>query len=285
MMAPVDPETFRAESRDRWERAAPGWAATREALQRAAAEVSAWLVDAVEPQPGQTVLELAAGAGDTGLLAAERVGPEGRVIITDGAEAMVDVARARAQELGLGNVELRPMEAEWIDLPAASVDGVLCRWGYMLLVDPETALRETRRVLRPGSSVALAAWDAPEQNPWLAVAGREAVRAGLWEPPMPGDPGPFALGDPARIEELLQAAGFDEVEVGALDLTFEAESLDAWWDHTLRTSTWLSDPLERLSPAEHYAFREAFDAAYAPWVDDRGAVRLPARTLVASATA
>jgi SAM-dependent methyltransferase len=284
MMGPVDPEAFRAESRDRWERAAPGWAATREALQRAAAGVSAWLVDAVDPQPGQTILELAAGPGDTGLLAAERVGPDGRVIITDGAEAMVEVARARAQELGVSNVELRPMEAEWIDLTAASVDGVLCRWGYMLLVDPEAALRETRRVLRPGGRVALAAWDAPERNPWLAVPGREAVRAGLWEPP--GDqPGPFALSDPARMEELLQAAGFDDIEVGALDLTFEAQSLDAWWDHTVRSSTWLSDALARLPPAEHYRFRDAVDAAYAPWVGADGAVRLPARTLVASATA
>ena len=281
----MDAETFRAESRDRWERAAPGWAATRETMQRAAAGVSAWLVDTVDPRPGQTILELAAGAGDTGLMAAERVAPDGRVIITDGAEAMVDVARARAEELGIRNVELRPMEAEWIDLPAASVDGVLCRWGYMLLADPEAALRETRRVLRPGGRVALAAWDAPERNPWLAVPGREGVRAGLWEAPAKGDPGPFALGDPARIEELLAAAGFADVEVGALDLTFEAPSLDAWWDYTVRTSTWLSDGLARLSPAEHYAYRDAVDKGYAEWVGANGAVRLPARTLVAQATA
>jgi SAM-dependent methyltransferase len=284
MMAPVDPETFRVESRDRWERAAPGWAARREALQRAAAGVSAWLVDAVDPRPGQTILELAAGAGDTGLLAAERVGPEGRVIITDGAEAMVEVARARAQELGAGNVETRAMEAEWIDLAAASVDGVLCRWGYMLLADPEAALRDTRRVLRPGGRLALAAWDAPERNPWLSVIGREAVRAGLWELD-PGAPGPFAFAEPGRIEELLAAAGFADAQTGTVDLTFEAPSLDAWWEHSVTTSTWLSDALERLPPAEHYAFRDAVDAAFAPWVQPDGTVRLPGRTLVASASA
>jgi SAM-dependent methyltransferase len=155
----------------------------------------------------------------------------------------------------------------------------------MLLVDPEAALRETRRVLRPGGRAALAAWDAPERNPWLAVPGREGVRAGLWEPPVKGDPGPFALGDPAQIEELLEAAGFYDVEVGALDVTFEAPSLDAWWEHTVRTSTWLSDALARLSPAEHYAYRDAVDRGYAEWVDAEGAVRLPGRTLVASATA
>ena len=284
MMAPVDPEIFRAESRDRWERAAEGWAASREALGRAAAGVSAWLVDAVDPQPGQTILELAAGLGDTGLEAAERVGPEGKVIITDGAAAMVEAARTRAEAIGARNVEARAMEAEWIDLSAASVDGVVCRWGYMLLADPEAALRETRRVLRPGGRLALAVWDAPDRNPWLSVTGREAVRAGLWEVD-PDQPGAFTLADRDRLEDLLATAGFGDVEIGALDLTFEADSVDLWWDHTLRTSTWLTDALARLSPAEHYTFREAFDAAYAPWTDDRGAVRLPGRTLVAAASA
>jgi len=155
MMAPMDAETFRATSRERWESAAEGWARHREAMQRDAMPVSQWLLDAIDPQPGQTILELAAGPGDTGLLAAQRVAPDGRAIITDGADAMVEVARARAQELGVENVELRAMEAEWIDLPAASVDGVVCRWAYMLLADPEAALRETRRVLRPGGRVAL----------------------------------------------------------------------------------------------------------------------------------
>ena len=57
------------------------------------------------------------------------------------------------------------MEAEWIDLPTASVDGVLCRFGYMLLADPEAALRETRRVLKPGGRVALAVWDDLDAQP------------------------------------------------------------------------------------------------------------------------
>ena len=64
------------------------------------------------------------------------------------------------------NVEFQVWGAEWIDLPVASVDAVLCRWGYMLMADPLAALRETRRVLRPGGRLALAVWDAASANPW-----------------------------------------------------------------------------------------------------------------------
>ena len=288
MMAPMagfDAETFREESRERWERIASGWAAAREALQREAAPVSAWLIEAIEPQPGQTVLELAAGPGDTGLMAAQRVAPGGKAIITDGAEAMVEVAQARAVELGIENVEVRQMEAEWIDLSAASVDGVLCRWGYMLLADPEAALRETRRVLRPGGRVALSAWDAPERNQWLERGHRIAVERGLVPPPEPGAPGAFALAAPGRIEELLEAAGFDDVVVEAIDLTVGAPSLDAWWQRTLQTSAWMAQAVAGLSPADHYVFRDVLDDAYREFVGDDGRVAIPGRTLVAAAGA
>jgi SAM-dependent methyltransferase len=281
----MDAEAYRADSRDRWEAAAAGWREHRETMQRDAMEVSGWMLEAAGLQPGHTVLELAAGPGDTGLLVAELVAPGGRVIITDGAEAMVEIARARAKEVGATNVELRTMEAEWIDLPAASVDAVLARWGYMLLADPEAALRETRRVLRPGGRVALAAWDAAEHNPWLTRIGKVLIDRGLMEPDPPGTPGPLAFAVPGRIEELLDAAGFDDIEVQAIDLEFHAGSLDAWWEQAVGTSGRVSGIVARLSPAEHYQLRDAVDAAYAEFVRSDGSVAVPGRTLVAAASA
>jgi SAM-dependent methyltransferase len=281
----MDAEAYRADSRERWEAAAPGWGEYRESLQRDTMEVSRWLIDAAGLQPGHTVLELAAGTGDTGLMAAELVEPGGRAIITDGAEAMVELARARAKEVGATNVEVRPMEAEWIDLPAASVDAVLSRFGYMLLADPEAALRETRRVLRPGGRVALAAWDAAEHNPWLTRIGQVMIERGLMERDPPGTPGPLAFGVPGRIEELLDAAGFDDAEVQPLDLVFHAHGLDEWWDHAVGTSARISRALAGVSPAEHYQLRDAVDAAYAPFVRPDGSVAIPGRALVAAASA
>jgi SAM-dependent methyltransferase len=282
----MDAEAYRADARERWEAAAPGWAREREAFQRDAMVVSQWLLDAADLQPGHTVLELAAGPADTGLMAAELVKPGGKAIITDNSEGMLEAARARAKEVGATNVEIRPMEAEWIDLPTASVDAVLCRWGYMLLADPEAALRETRRVLRPGGRVALAAWGGPEQNPWLSLMGKVMIDRGLVEPEPPDTPGPLAFGRrPGQIEELLDAAGFDDIVVEPLDFAMHAESLDAWWDHAIATSGRFSRVVADLEPAEHYKLRDAVDEAYAPYVTAGGSVEIPARALLAAASA
>jgi SAM-dependent methyltransferase len=281
----MDAEAYRADSRERWETAAAGWARERASFQRDAIPVSQWLLDAARLQPGHTVLELAAGPADTGLMAAELVAPGGRAIITDNAEAMLEAAKARAEEVGATNVEIRPMEAEWIDLPTASVDAVLCRWGYMLLADPEAALRETRRVLRPGGRVALAAWAGPEHNPSFAVMGRVMVERGVVPKPDPDAPGPLAFGRPGVIEDLLDATGFDDIEVEPLDFAFHARDLDAWWTHTIGLSGSFTRAVEGLSPAEHYALRDAVDAGYAPYVRDDGTVEIPARALVAAASA
>jgi hypothetical protein len=140
-------------------------------------------------------------------------------------------------------------------------------------------------VLRPGGRVALAVWDRPEVNPWMAVMGRVMTERELGPTFAPDGPGPFAMSAPGVVRELLETAGFDEIEVEPLDLVFEAPSVDVWWDHVLQTSATTAEIVRGLAPAEHYALRDAVDAGYAPYVRDDGSVRLPARALAAAATA
>jgi SAM-dependent methyltransferase len=255
-------------------------------MSEATAPVSQWLVDALHLQPGQTVLELAAGPGETGLLAAQRIRPGGRLIATDASEEMVELIRARAAELGLqDDVDARVMEAEWLDQDAASVDAVLCRWGYMLLADPGASLRETRRVLRPGGRVSLAAWAGPERNPWSSAIGAELVGRGLMEPPEPGAPGQFAWADPSTIRRELQDAGFVDVEIDTVAFTFEYPDLDTWWDVQLDIAPTLGETISGISPAGRDDLRDALDARLAPFVGEGGGVMLPAATHVAAADA
>lgn len=275
----------RAHSRAGWERAAAGWGRWRAVQQDAAAPVSDWMIDAIAPQPGHVVLEVAAGAGETGFLAAELIRPGGHLICTDGAEAMLDIARARAKELGIENVEFTPMEAEWLDMGAASVDAILCRWGYMLLVDPEAGLRDARRVLRPGGRLAIAVWDDPAANP-LMTAGRTGLEAAGVAPAVdPGAPGPFALADRAAVRELLQDTGFTEVEVDAVDIVHHLASLDEAFEMQRALSPTLGAALPGLSPAQHTAVRDAMDGVLAPYAAADGTLAVPGRTLVAAASA
>jgi SAM-dependent methyltransferase len=280
-----DGEELRREIAEYWERAAPGWGAQRAPFQAAAEPVSQWLIEAVDPQPGLRLLELAAGPGDTGLMAAELLRPHGTLVLSDISEGMLDVARDRARQLGITNVEFKVMDAEWIDLPTADVDGVICRWGYMLMADPGAALRETRRVLKPGGTLALAVWAAPEDNPWGSVPNRELVKMGAMEPPEPGAPGPFAWQDAAVVEDALEEAGFVLAQIDQVDLTFRFPSLDDWWDSQLELSVRLRDAVARLTPAQRDDLRDAIDARLAGHVAADGSVALPARTHVAAASA
>ena len=280
------PDDFRAASRKRWGDQAAGWEARRDELRSATMPVSAWMIDAIDPQPGQTVLELGAGTGDTGLLAAELIEPGGTLICSDFAPEMLRTARRRADELGISNVRFKQIDAETsIDLEAASVDGVLCRWTYMLMADPGSALRETRRVLKPGARVALAAWAGPEDNLWSVLPNREMTERGVIEQGDPDSPNQFTWADDRLIVEQLQAAGFAEHHVEPLEFWMDYRSAADWWDSQSGMSTRFAAALRRAADDDVAAVRAAVERHAERFTTDAGTVRIPARTWLAWAAA
>lgn len=272
-------------SAEYWDEAAAGWRRRAELLRAHAAPVSDWLVGAIDPQPGERVLELAAGAGETSMLLARRVAPDGVVVCSDTSPAMLAAARERAQELGIENVEFAQLDLEWIDRPVASVDAAVCRWGYMLVAEPASALRETRRVVRPAGRLALAVWDAPERNPWATVPSAVLRGRGLMSPPTPGSPGPFALGDEQRLRALLEDAGFQEVHVDAVDLEEAHADFDSFWETRLDMSRALHDAVLSQPQPEIEEIRGEVAARLASYTAPDGRLAVPARTLVACASA
>ncbi len=284
-----DAEAYRERSLSGWEDASAGWIRHREELRRWGEAVSQALVEAVAPQPGERVLELAAGLGDTGLLAAELVAPVGSVLISDQAEGMVEGARARAAELGVANAEFRVLNAEWIDLPLASVDVVLCRYGFMLMADPGAALGEARRVLRSGGRIGLAVWDRIDANPWAGVPAAVLADHGLVGGPGAETtspvPGPFTLGDEEELRELLAGAGFAEIEIRPVEMTRRHPGFEGFWETTLDLSRSFHDAVMSQPEQEIEEIRDELRARLEPFTAPDGGVALPSRTLVARAEA
>ena len=281
----MDADEQRRQSREMWDAAAAGWERRDRWMRETSRPVSTWLVDALRLQPGHQVLELAAGTGDVGFLAAELILPGGRLISSDRSGPMLTVARARATALGLENVDFKLLDGEAIDLPLAAVDAVVCRWGYMLMADPAAGLRETRRVLRPGGRVALAVWDRIELNPWAQIPRDALIAHGLMAAPAPDEPGPFALSDPDRVGELLEQAGFADIELDAVDLRRPDADFATWWDGHLAMSTMARQAMAGADAATAAAVRAELEAAVAPFRQGDSSLVVPARTLVAAADA
>jgi ubiquinone/menaquinone biosynthesis C-methylase UbiE len=169
------------------------------------------LVEYALPQPGVRVLDLACGTGEPGISLARRVGPEGHVTGTDLSSELLEIASQRAKGKGLENFSTRQADAHQLPFADRTFDLATCRFGVMFFTDPERALTELRRVLRPDARACFAAWGPIEQPYWQTTMGIVHRHAGgtLLEA---GGADPFRFSKPASLSEVLRAAGFREVE-------------------------------------------------------------------------
>jgi ubiquinone/menaquinone biosynthesis C-methylase UbiE len=274
----IDLDAYRAQSLATWGEMAPGWQDRREWMLSITGRVNSWLVEKVDPQRGQSLLDIAAGTGDLGFAVAERVGEGGHVISSDFSPMMSDIARRNGEARGLTNIEYRVLDAEKMDLDDDNVDGVVCRWGYMLMADPAAALKETRRVLRDGGVLGFAVWMTPDRNPWAAVPAMTLVQRGHLPPPEPGAPGIFAMGDPDRIRELVTRAGFTEAELEEISFDFQYATFEDLWETLVRIAGPLAHVINALPDGELQASRAAIMQNVEAYRNPDGSYTVPAAT-------
>ncbi|HEU5082013.1 MAG TPA: methyltransferase domain-containing protein [Acidimicrobiales bacterium] len=250
-----------------WESVAEAWEANRQRVFDFFRATSDWLVEAIDPRPGQVVLEVAAGPGETGFLVAEAVGPTGRVISSDLAPTMVAAARRGAEARGLANVDCRMMDAQALDLEDDSVDAAISRLGLMLVPDPASAFRELRRVVRPGGTVAYAVIGAPDQNHWMATMIGALMQNG--HQPGTGNPfelgGPFGLAAPDVNAEMLRAAGFDDVRTEQISGVMTVADAEDYWATQSSLAGPVKATVERLTDDERAAVQATLADMIAPF--------------------
>ena len=225
--ATFDPAVYKRTTREQWQAAAAawdGWGST----------IETWLGGATERMltlaavgAGDHVLDVAAGAGGQTIRAARRVGPDGAVLATDIAPAILEYAAAAARREGLGNVATLELDGEELTLDDDSFDAVISRVGLIYLPDQHRALTESYRVLRSGGRVAAVVYSTPDRNAFFSVpVSIIRTRANLG-PPAPGQPGPFSLGAPGTIENAFAQAGFVDVIAERLEAPLRMETAEA----------------------------------------------------------
>jgi ubiquinone/menaquinone biosynthesis C-methylase UbiE len=217
---------------DMWDSVAPGWEASAQFVDGHLALATETLLDAAGIGEGDAVLALAAGPGGAGLAAAERVGPNGSVVLSDAAAEMVAVATRRAT--AHSHVSTAVFDQSEIAAEDGRFDAVISRHGLMFVEDGAGAVREAARVLRPGGRYAAMTWAARDLNPWLGLV-LDAVGEHFGVPfPPPNIRGPFSLDDAELLTSVLQDGGLVDVHVETVETPMHAASLEAWWERVLK---------------------------------------------------
>ena len=270
-----------------WEELAPAWLASEDHTEIVSARFGVAAMDRLAVRAGQRVLDIGCGSGATTLELARRVGPEGEAVGIDIAPAMVTAAQEHATAAGVGNASFFAADAQVEALGASPFDAAFSRFGVMFFADPHAAFANIRRALRPDGVLAFACWDNLFANEWMFVPGSAVVTATGSLPPMPGptDPGPFSLADPARVEAVLTAAGFTQIEV-----TPHAESIvlpEAQLESYVTLSRRVGPVREALRTADAETATRIDDAVRAALSErlDHGELRLSAAALVVHAHA
>jgi SAM-dependent methyltransferase len=283
--AQLDAVEFRAGQRRDWGNAAKGWHDWQELIVSSTAEVSKRLVELAGIEPGDHVLDVAAGSGEPSLTAARAVGSHGSVVATDISREMLGYARVRAADAGLENIEFVESEASSLDFPAQSFDAALSRWGIIFEPEAEAAAARIRGFLKPGARMAIASWGPPERMPMLAIPMRTVMTRLNVPPPAPGTPGPLSRPTHEAIAGLLEGGGFSDVEVEEIDVEFEWDSPEEFARFTREIAPPISALLANHPPEVRDETWAAVVEAARSQADADGKLRLANLALVAAGRA
>jgi SAM-dependent methyltransferase len=262
----------------------PEWVALESVLSAQLRPLGLRALERLGVRPGERVLDIGCGGGETTAEIARRVGPSGRVLGVDISEPLGVVARRHTAEFS--HADIRIADAQTTEFEPESFNAMFSRFGIMFFSDPDAAFSNLRRALRPDGRMTFICWRDLSENPWMALPAMATAQHLPLKRPEPNAPGPFAFANVDRVRGILERTGFVQIQHEPLDepvCLAEGQSLDAAITFVMRLGP--SGAALRENPVEPVvveAIRSSIREALAPFSSPRGVV-MPSGTWIVSA--
>ncbi len=222
-------EQIREQQRASWNKFSSGWKKWDNLTMEFLKPMGDEIIRQLKPKNGELILDVAAGTGEPGLTIASMIN-NGKVVITDLAEDMLEIARENASRRGIKNIETKACDVCELPFADNTFDAISCRFGFMFFPDMELAVKEMMRVLKPGGRIATSVWNVPEKNFWVTVTMGTINRNIDLPAPPPGSPGMFRCATDGLMRNIFEKAGLKNVSQTEVTGKLNAQTTDVYWN-------------------------------------------------------
>jgi ubiquinone/menaquinone biosynthesis C-methylase UbiE len=222
-------ELIRDQQRESWNKFSPGWKKWDDLMMDFLKPMGDEIVNLTRPLTDDFVLDIASGTGEPGITIAKKC-PRGKVVFTDLAKDMLDVAIGNAAIHGIKNFEARVCDVSELPFADDSFDVVSCRFGFMFFPDMLLAAKEMNRVLKPGGRLAVSVWGTPEKNFWVTAIGGTINKNMQLQAPASSAPGMFRCANPGLMQDILKQAGFRNTSEKEVQGKLRCKTTGEYWN-------------------------------------------------------
>lgn len=265
-----DPQHYKTTTKEQWQTAAEAWHRWHPTLKKWLGPATDLMLNMAEVREGYSVLDIAAGAGEQSITAAEKVGPSGYVLATDLAPKILDFALDLAKEKEISNIETKEMDGENLTLADNSFDTVISRVGLIFFPDQQKALKEMKRVLKPGGFVAAIVYSTADKNKFFSIPVSVIRKRAQLPPPLTGQPGPFSLGAEGVLDDAFKKAGFINVQSKTVSAPVQMDKAEDCVQFEYESFAALHQMLGGLSNSEKDAAWEEIRIELSKFEDENG---------------
>ena len=266
-------DEIRDGQRATWAGLSTGWEKWDSVIMEQLGPVGAAIIERLDIAEDHRHLDIAAGTGEPGLSIA-RLAPKGRVVLTDLAPEMLEIAVRRAGAQGIANIETTVCSADDLPFDDATFDSVSVRFGYMFFPDVARATGEFARVLEPGGRLCSSVWVEPEQNPWTAIAMQAIATEAVLPPPDPEAPNMYRCAAPGYLTALYEAAGLRDIAEWDVEVELVTRSPAEYWEMISEHVSLAVAALQQVDEPARERIRATAVASVSAFEQD-GAVRVP----------